>query len=171
MAKPHPQKGIYLRNAVFGGLDGVVTTFAVMAGATGANLSTRVIIILGLANLLADGFSMGVGSYMGEKSEQQFNSKAKIAFKTTRPLMSGLVTFTAFVVVGFMPIFPVLLMPQVSLQAVLGLVAAVLFILGSLRSRITSISWLRGGLEMTAAGVIASLIAFYSGEYLAGLIR
>ena len=161
------QTGIYLRNIVFGG---VVTTFAVMAGATGANLSTRTIIILGLANLLADGFSMGVGNYMGERSEQQFNKKVQIKFKRTKPFISGLVTFVSFMILGFIPIIPIVFFPQVSFQGVLLLVAAVLFILGSLRSKITTINWLRGGLEMTAAGVVASLIAFYSGELLATLL-
>ncbi|HEX9817403.1 MAG TPA: VIT1/CCC1 transporter family protein [Patescibacteria group bacterium] len=170
MAKNHAQGGIFLRNAVFGGLDGIVTTFAVMAGATGANLPTRVIIILGLANLLADGFSMGVGSYMGEKSEQQFKTKAKINFQTTKPVLSGLITFFAFLIIGLIPIIPVLLLAQVSFSEILILVAIILFVLGSFRSRISAIDWWRGGLEMTVAGVIASLIAFYSGEYLATLI-
>jgi len=69
--------GSYLGNAVYGALDGTVTTFAVMAGAVGANLSTPIIIILGLANLFADGFSMAVGSFLSEKSKRQYLSKSK----------------------------------------------------------------------------------------------
>jgi len=61
----------YLGDAVLGGIDGCVTTFAVVAGAVGGNLSTGVIVILGFANLLADGFSMGVSNYLGSKSELQ----------------------------------------------------------------------------------------------------
>lgn len=61
----------YLGEFVYGGIDGSVTTFAVVAGATGAGLNSQVIIILGFANLLADGFAMGVGSYLSNKSEQQ----------------------------------------------------------------------------------------------------
>ncbi|MBI1191639.1 MAG: hypothetical protein GC205_00500 [Bacteroidetes bacterium] len=59
----------YLGEFVYGGIDGSVTTFAVVAGAAGANLGSDVIIILGFANLLADGFSMSVGSYLSHKSE------------------------------------------------------------------------------------------------------
>ena len=59
----------YLRDWVYGGIDGAVTTFAIVAGVVGAELSARVILILGLANLLADGFSMAAGNYSATKSE------------------------------------------------------------------------------------------------------
>ncbi|WP_075349494.1 VIT1/CCC1 transporter family protein [Algoriphagus marinus] len=60
----------YLREFVYGGIDGAVTTFAVVAGGFGANLDTGIIIILGFANLFADGFSMSVGAYLAAKSEK-----------------------------------------------------------------------------------------------------
>lgn len=59
----------YLRDFVYGAIDGLVTTFAVVAGAIGAELSSRLIIIFGLANLIADGFSMAVSNYLGTKVE------------------------------------------------------------------------------------------------------
>lgn len=59
----------YLGEFVYGGFDGCVTTFAVVAGAVGAGLESSIIIILGFANLLADGFSMSVGAYLSTKSE------------------------------------------------------------------------------------------------------
>jgi VIT1/CCC1 family predicted Fe2+/Mn2+ transporter len=57
---------------VYGGLDGIITTFAVVSGVAGAQLGTNVVLILGLANLLADGFSMAVGAYLSSKSEQEY---------------------------------------------------------------------------------------------------
>ncbi|SMO51717.1 VIT1/CCC1 transporter family protein [Fodinibius sediminis] len=59
----------YLAEFVYGGIDGSVTTFAVVAGSAGADLAPAIIIILGFANLIADGFSMSVGSYLSNKSE------------------------------------------------------------------------------------------------------
>jgi vacuolar iron transporter family protein len=59
----------YLRDWVYGGIDGAVTTFAIVAGVVGAELSTRVILILGVANLLADGFSMAAANYSGTRTE------------------------------------------------------------------------------------------------------
>lgn len=59
----------HLRDAVYGGIDGAVTTFAIVAGVAGAGLSPFVIVALGLANVLADGFSMAAGNYSGTKAE------------------------------------------------------------------------------------------------------
>lgn len=59
----------YLGEFVYGGIDGSVTTFAVVAGAAGASLSSAVVLILGFANLLADGLSMSIGAYLAAKSE------------------------------------------------------------------------------------------------------
>lgn len=62
----------YIGNVVYGGLDGIVTTFAVVSGVTGAELSAGIVLILGLANLLADGFSMATGAYLSAKSEREY---------------------------------------------------------------------------------------------------
>ena len=67
----------YLGDAVLGAVDGCVTTFAVVASATGAELPHTVVIILGLANLVADGFSMAVGNYLGAKSEREKVDRAR----------------------------------------------------------------------------------------------
>ena len=60
----------YMGELVYGGIDGTVTTFAVVSAAAGAGLSTAVILILGLANLIADGFAMSVGAYLSRKTER-----------------------------------------------------------------------------------------------------
>jgi len=62
----------YVGEFVYGGLDGIITTFAVVSGVVGANLDARIILVLGLANLLADGFSMATGAYLSTKSEQEY---------------------------------------------------------------------------------------------------
>lgn len=61
----------YVGDFVYGAIDGVVTTFAIVAGIAGADLSANVVLILGIANLLADGFAMGVGNYLSIKSEHE----------------------------------------------------------------------------------------------------
>ena len=67
----------YVGEFVYGGIDGSVTTFAVVAGAAGASLDASIVIILGMANLIADGFSMSVGSYLSNKSEKDNYEKHK----------------------------------------------------------------------------------------------
>ena len=65
-----PGRGV-LRDAVYGAIDGSVTTFAIVAGVAGAGLSPFVIVALGLANVLADGFSMAAANYTGTRAEQE----------------------------------------------------------------------------------------------------
>ena len=60
----------YLRDWVYGGLDGAVTTFALIAGVIGASLSHKVILLLGLTNIVADGFSMAAASFLATKAER-----------------------------------------------------------------------------------------------------
>ncbi|MBD0255020.1 MAG: VIT1/CCC1 transporter family protein [Cytophagales bacterium] len=71
--RPHS----YLKDFVYGAVDGTVTTFAVVAGVAGARLSTQVVVILGLANLFADGFSMAVSNYLGSRTEAQQRERAR----------------------------------------------------------------------------------------------
>ncbi|MBC7869873.1 MAG: VIT1/CCC1 transporter family protein [Chitinophagaceae bacterium] len=64
--------GTYIGPMVYGGLDGIVTTFAVVSGVAGAALGANIILILGIANLLADGLSMAIGAYLSAKSEGEY---------------------------------------------------------------------------------------------------
>ena len=67
----------HLRDVVYGAVDGTITTFAVVSGVAGASLSHRVVIILGLANLIADGFSMAIGNFLGTRAELQRQDRAR----------------------------------------------------------------------------------------------
>lgn len=66
-----PYQHSYLRDVVYGAVDGTITTFAVVSGVAGAELDARIVIILGAANLIGDGFSMACGNFLGTRAEQQ----------------------------------------------------------------------------------------------------
>lgn len=68
----HKTQGQYIKSMVYGGLDGIITTFAVVAGVAGAKLEVMIVLILGFANLIADGLSMAVGDYLSTKAEMEF---------------------------------------------------------------------------------------------------
>jgi|TARA_B100001093_G_scaffold146056_1_gene138778 VIT1/CCC1 family predicted Fe2+/Mn2+ transporter len=71
--EPHrPGGGQFIKSFVYGGLDGTITTFAVVAGVAGASLSSSVILILGFANLIADGIAMAFGDVLSSRAEQQY---------------------------------------------------------------------------------------------------
>ena len=67
----------YVGDIIYGGLDGIITTFAIVSGVAGAQLESGIILVLGLANLIADGFSMAAGAYLSLKSEQAYYDKEK----------------------------------------------------------------------------------------------
>lgn len=66
-----------LQDFVYGATDGAITTFAIVAGVVGASLAPSIVLILGFANLLADGFSMAVGNYLATKSQREFIERAR----------------------------------------------------------------------------------------------
>lgn len=68
----HKSQGIYLGEFIYGAIDGTITTFAVVAGATGASLSPAIVVILGFANLAADAFSMACSNFLSERAERDY---------------------------------------------------------------------------------------------------
>ena len=71
-SEDHSKVGGYIKSIVFGGLDGIITTFAVVAGAAGGGLSVDVILILGFSSVFADAVSMGVGDALSTKAENEY---------------------------------------------------------------------------------------------------
>ncbi len=160
----------YFPSFVFGSIDGLVTTFAVVSGVIGAALAPKIILILGLANLLADGFSMGVSNYLSAKSES-----AELQEATGRtPWKAGVVTFIAFVIVGAVPLlsfFLALFVPAfVSGQFMWSMIltGVAFFAVGYLKGVVTEHNRLRSALETLIIGTIAAVIAYYVGFWLAG---
>lgn len=92
----------YLPEFVYGSMDGLVTTFAIVTGSVGAALPAGIILIMGFANVFADAFSMGASSYLASVSEDPEHRK----LHHKHPLQKALVTFTSFVLIGFIPLLP-----------------------------------------------------------------
>lgn len=167
----------YLREFVYGSIDGAVTTFAVVAGATGASFDTKVLIVLGFANLIADGFSMSVGSYLSTKSEQELMAKRGQSIKDEpSPAINGISTFVAFVVVGFVPLIAYLadLVFNLGTQH-LFLIASILTtiafaLIGYMKSKVTHAPLFRSVAETLILGVLAASFAYILGDILERLI-
>ncbi len=166
-----------LKASVYGANDGIITTFAVVAGVAGAGLSANVIIILGIANMIADGLSMGIGDYLGERSEQKLKEQRSESFHTTGLWKTGVMTFASFVVAGSVPLLPYFLeffgapIPEESqfLLSVLAMACAQ-FAVGALRAYFTKEHWIVSGLEMLGIGAIAAVVAYALGSFIEGLI-
>lgn len=153
----------YLPELIYGGMDGSITTFAIVTGAFGAGFSTNVIVTLGIANLVADGFAMAVGNYLSTKSVVQ---------KTRKPFNTASATFLAFFVIGAIPLFsyatsyliPVNYNNTFIYACILTVFAFA--IIGYLKSKINNTPVFKGIAETLLLGCIASLISFLLGYYL-----
>ena len=168
-----------LREFIYGGMDGAVTTFAIVTGAAGAGFDTNIILILGLANVFADGFSMAVGAYLSEKADQQLEAKnndTKHEADET-PLVASVATFISFVLVGFIPlliyiadfIFDLGLGEDALIYSIFLTLTAFAGI-GYLRAVLTKINKSRSMLETLGLGIAAAIISYTLGTVLEGII-
>lgn len=158
-----------LKSAVFGANDGIVTTFAVVAGVAGAHLSAQIVLILGVANMIADGLAMGLGDYLGERSERQMRNQSKQEVRAGI-WHTGLITFIAFVIAGTLPLLPyffgavgVPLDPNWQFPLSIFMTGAALFVVGASRTIFTKCPVWRGGVEMLGVGAIAAIAAYIFG--------
>jgi len=159
----------YLGDIVYGALDGLVTTFAIVSAAVGAHRSALVIVVLGGASLIADAFSMGAANYLAIRSDASAHG---IDRGLSEPLRHALFTFVSFVALGAVPLIAYMLplSPGNSYLASGGLTAVSLFGVGALRATVSEVKWLRGGIEILAIGALAALVAYGAGNFLERLV-
>jgi len=231
--------GKYIKSIVYGGLDGIITVFAVVASIAGAGLDVSVVIIMGVASLLADGISMGMGDYLSSKAENDYTSEerkrelwecenyiegeieemvkiytdkgmsekdASIIVTTMSkyrdifvdtmmveelglmpvdasdsPLKNGLVTFTAFIVFGCVPMIAYISASagdkSHSLDHVEGafIIASMvtlvtMFLLGTLTAKFSPTKWYISGAWICGNGGAAAAIAYLIGWALSEIV-
>ena len=206
----------YIRDFIYGGIDGAVTTFAVVSGVSGAELPASIVLILGFANLAADGFSMAASNYLGTRAEQDdYRRLEKIEYRhidvepagerdeirqiyskkgfegdelekavdliTSKkdrwvktmltdeyglpssirsPWIAAFATFGAFVACGLVPLLPYLFGVASSFLVSFSMTAITFFLIGSVKSRWSTTSWFRSGLETLFVGALAAALAY-----------
>ena len=161
----------YLGDLVYGANDGIITTFAVVAGVAGAALPARTILILGFANLLADGFSMGASNVLAIRSGEALRASDGLEVEEPFAVRHGTATFLAFILAGSIPLvaylFPGSLEGRFPVATFLTLLT--LFCVGSLRTFVTKAGWLKSGLEMLVLAAAAAGVAYGVGAFIASL--
>jgi VIT1/CCC1 family predicted Fe2+/Mn2+ transporter len=162
----------YIRDLIYGANDGIITTFAVVAGVTGGSLSSGAILIVGVANLFADGLSMGVGNYLSIRSHESAREAQNLPEEEAAPARHGMATLLAFVVAGAVPLFPyvVPITADHRFTASVLLTLLTLFVVGSMRALVTVDRWWTAGLEMLLLGILVAAAAYGSGALVAALI-
>lgn len=217
----------YLRDWIYGGIDGSVTTFAVVTGVVGAHLSPAVIVIMGFANLVGDGFSMAASNFLGTKSEhdevgrleaierrhielapegereevrQIFAAKGfegpdlervvelitsdkdrwvrtmlteeyGLPLQARSPWQAAFATFSAFAICGVIPLLPFLIGLTNAFVISIAFTAVIFFIIGSIKSLWSTVSWWRSGLSTLFVGGIAAALAYVVGVFLKTLAQ
>src|SRR5688572_6915226 len=162
----------YVRELIYGANDGIITTFAVVAGVAGGGLSLRVVLIIGAANLVADGLSMAVGNYLAIRSHESVLEAQDLPEEETFPTRHAMATFLAFVCAGAVPLLPYML-PIVGVDrfiASIALTLGAMFVIGALRAVIANVRWWKAGIEMLGLGAAVALLAYASGRFVAGLL-
>jgi vacuolar iron transporter family protein len=152
----------YLPQVVYGSVDGTVTTFAIVSGVVGASLSPIIVVILGISNVLADGFSMAASNYLSMQTETH---------STKRALYTSYATFIAFVCMGSVPVLPFVIASFVTVPYNLFTVscvmtAGVFVTIGFISGRLNKTNPWRRALETLAIGAIAAGIAYGVGAAL-----
>jgi VIT1/CCC1 family predicted Fe2+/Mn2+ transporter len=162
--------GSLVKASVYGANDGIITTFAVVSGVTGASLDLKVIVILGIANLIADGISMGVSDYLGERAESDYRQHKGEKRRENPVWHTGVVTFTSFVIAGSVPLLPYFLANLLAVEVThpflvssLG-TALALFMVGVARTSVTKGSWWRNGIQVLSVGASAAVVAYWLGD-------
>ena len=161
----------FLPEFVYGGTDGAITTFAVVSGVIGASLSSSIVLILGFANLIADGFSMAVSNYLSTKSRNEI-LKCKSEAKKT-----ALATFIAFLIIGIIPLFSFVIAAitqnnyLIKMQFIYSifLTGIAMLIIGAIKGRVTKKSKIKSALQTFLIGGTAALLAFIVGYLLRNL--
>lgn len=157
----------YIRDIVYAANDGIVTTLAVVAGVRGADLAAVVVLALGFANLAADGLSMGLGNYLGIKSERAgaLGDRYDERRESLEAARHGFVTWVSFVLAGLVPLAPYIFgAPRESAFVIaVGATAVALFAIGAARTIVTRRSAWRSGLEMLLVGALAGTAGFLAG--------
>ena len=215
----------YVRDFIYGGIDGAVTTFAVVSGVSGAELSPSIVLILGFANLVADGFSMAASNFLGTRAEQddyrrieameyrhiEFAPEGEreeirhiysekgfegeelekavelitsdkdrwvktmlaeeygLPAEIRSPWNAALATFAAFAVCGLIPLLPYLFGAKSTFLVSCVLTGATFFLIGSFKSRWSTASVFRSGIETFAVGALAAGLAYGVGVLLKDL--
>jgi VIT1/CCC1 family predicted Fe2+/Mn2+ transporter len=161
----------YTRDLVYGATDGIITTFAVVAGVAGGSLSHTAVLVIGAANLAADGLSMAVGNFLSIRAHESVREVENLPEEESQPWRHAAATFIAFVLAGLVPLAPYVMpafQPREFGWSVLATLAA-LFAVGAARTLVTVTRWWKAGLEMLLLGAIVAIAAYWAGALVAAI--
>jgi len=163
----------YLPEFVEGGMDGTITTFAVVSGVVGAALNPVVILVLGFANIFADGFSFAISHYFSIKSKNELVKNPE-----KHPIKGAAVVFFSFFVMGLVPLLSFIIAyltgnpPQIEKQFGYSIILTgiALITIGWFEGEVTGKHKVKSMVQTLVIGGIAAVLAFVVGRFISSLI-
>lgn len=157
-----------LRASVLGGVDGIITSFAIASSSHAGGLASKVVFVVGFSSLLADGLSMGISEYVSSSGAEARREKDDGgSTRRTSTLLLGLSCFLSFVVSGTVPISTYLL-SNGNLLSCASFSAVCLVLLGAARTFVSGEPLLWGVFQTLSLGSLAGLASFGMGFLLEG---
>lgn len=157
-------KALYLRNFVFGVEDSLASTVGLLSGVAAAGLAREDIILIGVILVFVEAFSMGVGSFLSERSAEEYINNRNPLRTDSKTLAGALIMFGSYVFSGIIPLWPYLFMAvESALIFSVSSALAALFLLGILSAKISDLKPIKRGFRMLIIGGFAVLIGLAVG--------
>ena len=146
----------YMRNFIFGAEDSLVSTVGLLAGVTVAGAGSRYVIIAGIVLIFVEALSMGVGSFLSEKSLEEYK---KIADGKAYSIPGAFIMFISYLVFGLIPLSPyIFFTPDLAFPISVTATMSALFLLGFISAKILKISPIKNGVRMLILGGAAVVL-------------
>lgn len=158
----------YFRNFIFGVEDSLVSTVGLLSGVALAGISRSNIVIVGIVLIFVEAFSMGVGSFLSERSAEEYEEPAEKA--TRRPIVASGIMLLSYFISGFIPLSPYLFIPpNIAFSLSVAFSLAALFLLGVVSGKISRAGAVKSGLRMLMIGGAAVIVGIIVGQLAKGV--
>lgn len=158
----------YIRNFIFGVEDSLVSTVGLLSGIASVGASTETIFLTGIILIFVEGFSMGVGSFLSERSAEEYLSGENSSPIGT--ILGAMVMFISYFCAGFIPLFPYLIWtPLTALPISIVVSLLTLFVLGYITARLFKTPSAKSAFRMMLVGGIAIALGVIVGNFVQGL--
>lgn len=155
---------IYVRNAVFGVEDSLVSTVGLLSGIVAGGVERGTIVLTGVVLILVEAFSMAVGSFLSEESAEEYVLHREVSDR--KPFAAAVVIFFSYLVSGLIPLSPYMIFGQNAFGISIAASLAALFLLGILSAKAFHIRVFRNGLRTFMIGGLAVLAGVLVGKAL-----
>jgi VIT1/CCC1 family predicted Fe2+/Mn2+ transporter len=154
---------VYVRSLIFGVEDSLVSTVGLIAGIAAAGVSHSGVLLTGVILIAVEGFSMAAGSFLSERSVEEYSGKANTPMIVS--IMAGVVMFLSYAVAGLIPLFPYILQLPDALYWSIAASLAGLFLFGAISAHHFKVAWISRGFRMLIVGGIAIAFGIAVGRF------